>query len=208
MKVLVTGAAGFIGRHVSAKLVEAGHEVLGMDVALQPVKGYWHMWYIADITKPLDPIPDLDAVVHLAAVAAPRECDANPTRAFDVNVNGTLQVLNMALKSGAKKVVFSSSAHVYDIPPRYFPTDETHPLRLNNTYTTTNSWGSSSVSCSGRTMGWRSRHFGCSTPMGRGRERAISFPIRLRKRRSGVGRSKAATSRKTGYLSTTWRMPL
>ena len=126
MRVLLTGSEGFIGKHVSRQLVEAGHEVIGLDI----VKGN-------DITRPLDPIPGLDAVIHLAAIANPRECDANPTKAFDVNVNGANQVLKMALESGARKVVFSSSAHVYDIPPRYFPTDETHPLRLNNTYTTT-----------------------------------------------------------------------
>ena len=138
MKILVTGAAGFIGKHVVKALREIrlapyrglqNHEVITLDMVGQ-------VDIAADITKPLSPIPDLDAVIHLAAIANPRECDANPSKAFDVNVNGTHQVLKMALASGAKRVVFSSSAHVYDIPPRYFPTDEVHPLRLNNTYTT------------------------------------------------------------------------
>ncbi len=43
----------------------------------------------------------------------------------------------MALESGAKKVVFASSAHVYGISPRYLSTDETHPLWLQNNYTLT-----------------------------------------------------------------------
>ena len=136
MKVAVTGAAGFIGRHVCGALMQAGYEVTGLDVVrLRP--GWLAYHEPVDITKPMPRIEGLDAVIHLAAIAAPRECDKDPGRAFDVNVNGTLQVLRMALESGAKKFVFSSSAHVYDIPPRYFPTDETHPLRLNNTYTTT-----------------------------------------------------------------------
>ena len=136
MRVLVTGAAGFIGRHVCKALWEAGHEVFEVDLVAPEGKG--HLWTVHDITKPFSQSPViLDAVIHLAALAAPRECDANPTRAFDINVNGTLQVLRMALASGAKKVVFSSSAHVFDIPPKWLPTDETHPLRLNNTYTTT-----------------------------------------------------------------------
>ncbi len=134
MKVLVTGAAGFIGRHVSKLLETEGHDVIRLDSICPPDV---FIDYQSDITKPLGPIPDLDAVIHLAAMANPRECDVDPGKAFDVNVNGTHQVLKMALESGAKKVVFSSTAHVYDIPPTYMPTDEVHPLRLNNTYTTT-----------------------------------------------------------------------
>lgn len=135
MRVLVTGAAGFIGQHVTITLQGAGHEVVGLDV--RKPDGWLDEWVSVDVTKPLPRVEGLDAVIHLAAIAAPRECEKDPGRAFDVNVNGTLQVLRMALESGAKKFVFSSSAHVYDIPPKYFPTDETHPLRLNNTYTTT-----------------------------------------------------------------------
>lgn len=130
MKVLVTGASGFIGRHVVKALWKRSHEVLTMDCVGQ-------VDYVADITKPLAPIPELDAVIHLAALSHPRECDADPARAFTINVNGTHQVLKMALASGARKVVFASSAHVYDIPPKYLPSDEVEPLRLNNTYTTT-----------------------------------------------------------------------
>lgn len=126
MRVLVTGSAGFIGRSVCKALLADGHDVIPLDILL----GH-------DITKPLPSMGPLDAVVHLAAMANPRECDANPAKAFDVNVNGTLQVLKLALAAGAKKVVFSSSAHVYGVGPRYLPTDEGHPLSLGNTYTTT-----------------------------------------------------------------------
>ena len=142
MKVLVTGAAGFLGRHICKSLNNAGHTVIGLDVSGPPREVFstradiCNEWINADITKVL-PLMKLDAIVHLAAMAAPNLCAANPSLAFDVNAQGTSQVLRLALESGAKKFVFSSSAHVYDIPPRYFPTDEVHPLRLNNTYTTT-----------------------------------------------------------------------
>lgn len=134
MKVLVTGASGFIGQHVCKALAEAGYSVVKMDLIVLSTS---YLDVSTDITKPIDPIDGLDAVIHLAAMANPRACDSEPSKAFDVNVNGSYQVLKMALESGAKKVVFSSTAHVYDIPPRYLPTDEIHPLRLNNTYTTT-----------------------------------------------------------------------
>ena len=129
MRVLVTGSEGFLGKHVSAVLKTKGHQVVGLDSA--PTADI-----VADITRVL-PVMELDAIVHLAAVASPNICTANPELAFSVNVLGTQQVLRLALESGAKKFVFSSSAHVYGVGPKYLPTDEYHPLFLQNTYTTT-----------------------------------------------------------------------
>lgn len=140
MKVAVTGASGFIAKHVITTLHQAGHEVRGIDVTMPEGVSFVTeeaVYQYGDITKPLSKVDGLDAVIHLAALSHPRQCDENPAKAYDVNVNGTSNVLRMALESGAKKFVFSSSAHVYDIPPRFLPTDETHALRLNNTYTTT-----------------------------------------------------------------------
>ena len=134
MKVLVTGSEGFLGKHVCAALAKHGHQVIGLDSA--PGADI-----VADITKNVPVAVGIDAIIHLAALANPRECDADPARAFNVNVQGTHQVLKKALLWDVKKVVFSSSAHVYDIPPKYLPTDECHPLRLNNIYTTTKIMG-------------------------------------------------------------------
>lgn len=137
MRVCVTGASGFIGRHVLRAIDKAGHIAIPLDVRVPWDDDTGSIWMESDITTPLDAIPGLDAVIHLAAVANPRDCDTDPTKAFDVNVNGTHQVLKMAWESGAKHVVFSSSAHVYGISPRYLPTDEGHPLWLQNNYTLT-----------------------------------------------------------------------
>ncbi len=128
MRVLVTGSEGFLGKHVSNALVGDGHDVQLLDI----VHG-------TDITKPLsaEDYGSLDAIIHMAAIAAPRTCTAEPTLAYDVNVNGTHQVLKLALETEARKFVFISSAHVYGISSRYFPADENHPLHPQETYTTT-----------------------------------------------------------------------
>ena len=125
MKVLVTGAAGFLGKHLSKALEEAGHTVLGWDLPDQ------------DITQPFGTPPLLDAVIHLAAVASPAVCDRDPATAFGVNVQGTHNVLKLAIQAGAKRFVMASTGHTYGVSPRYFPTDERHPLWLQDTYTTT-----------------------------------------------------------------------
>ena len=137
MRVLVTGANGFIGRHVVKALRETQHEVIATDNEWLNLRWNESVDMEADITKPIAPMKGLDAVIHLAGLANPRECDAYPGSAFDKNVNGTHQVLRMALASGVKKLVYASTAHVYGISPKYMPTDETHPLWLQNNYTLT-----------------------------------------------------------------------
>ena len=137
MRVLITGANGFIGRHVVKALREAQHEAIALDNEWLNLKWYESVDIEADITKPLVRMEGVDAIIHLAALSNPRECDAVPSVAFDKNVNGTHQVLKMALASGIKKVIFASTGHVYGISPKYLPTDENHPLWLQNTYTLT-----------------------------------------------------------------------
>jgi UDP-glucose 4-epimerase len=131
MRVCVTGAAGFIGEYVCRALVQDHHDVTVLDVR-EPM--WTTQWVDADIMKPL-PVGKYDAVVHLAAMANPRECEQFPENALAINVGGTWNALNMAMASGAKKFVFASSAHVYGISPKYLPTDEEHPLWMQNTYT-------------------------------------------------------------------------
>jgi UDP-glucose 4-epimerase len=125
MRVLVTGSNGFIGRHLVKALEQAGHTVLGWDLPDQ------------DITQSFGNPTPLDAVIHLAAVASPLLCNEDPANGFNVNVQGTHNILKLAVASGAKRFVLASSAHVYGVSPKYLPTDERHPLWLQDIYTTT-----------------------------------------------------------------------
>lgn len=151
MKILVTGASGFIGQHLMRRLAAMYGpyaQPIGIDVRdfPSPLFSAGSLEFKADIrdvpamkqvTKFLSDTDGIDACVHLAAIAAPRQAEADPQLAWETNVRGTYNVLTMCRELGIKKLVFMSSAHVYGISPKYMPTDEWHPLSLLDTYTTT-----------------------------------------------------------------------
>jgi nucleoside-diphosphate-sugar epimerase len=150
--ILVTGACGFLGSHLIPRLLDEGAEVVGLDYgkaldngALKKVQSKMTLSEAdisnhAEVKKLEHPI---DFVVHLAAIAAPLQCEENPSKAFATNVLGTFNLLKLANEKRAKKFLFSSTAHVYGISPKYMPTDERHPLALQDTYTTTKIMGES-----------------------------------------------------------------
>ncbi len=115
-KILVTGAGGFLARHTIPRLLDAGAEVIGFDIKngleggnLREVKSKMRL-VEGDISKysDLEKIENpCDYVVHLAAIAAPIQCEQDPARAFLTNVQGTFNVLKLAAKNKAKKLLFS-----------------------------------------------------------------------------------------------------
>ncbi|NEA25014.1 NAD-dependent epimerase/dehydratase family protein [Actinomadura bangladeshensis] len=115
MRVLVTGAAGYIGYAVGRRLVAAGHEVdglvrrsLDLPDGVRPVHG--------DLLVP-DGLPrgPYDGVCHLAALTRVRESFEQPLRYFTANVQGTVNLLESV---AADRVVFGSTAAVYGTPER------------------------------------------------------------------------------------------
>jgi len=130
VRVLVTGAAGFIGSHVSAALLDRGDEVVGFDNlnpyydptlkearlsrleardGFQMVRG--DLVDAAAVGAAFDRSPD--RVVHLAAQAGVRYSLTNPHAYIDSNVTGTLNVLEACRHRGAEHLVFASSSSVY-----------------------------------------------------------------------------------------------
>ena len=148
MRVLVTGGAGYIGSHTCVELLEAGHEVFVVDnlcnghvAALERVRGITNcelQFMNADIrdSSALDEIFKTfkpDAVIHFAGLKAVGESVVDPVKYHDVNVGGSISLLEAMDRAGCMKIVFSSSATVYGIPD-YLPYDEKHPTCPVNPY--------------------------------------------------------------------------
>ncbi|WP_438268699.1 NAD-dependent epimerase/dehydratase family protein [Halocatena marina] len=102
--VLVTGASGFIGGHVLRLLTAAGNDVVGFDITdLGPVAASVHdeiRLIHGDVTDPVDVYNAIAAtnperIIHLASLLVP-DCRANSRRAFEVNIGGTINVLEAA----------------------------------------------------------------------------------------------------------------
>ena len=132
MKVLLTGAAGFIGSHLAERLVARGDRVVGFDnfdpfypravkernlAGLRGRDGFTlvegDLRAPADLDRALTTAGEIDSVVHLAALAGVRPSLNEPLRFSDVNITGTLNLLEAVRARGAKRIVFASSSSVY-----------------------------------------------------------------------------------------------
>jgi len=113
LKVLVTGASGFVAKHVMSYLSSHGHEPVPTDVAGGPNAGS-----VTDRSFVFGELGRLDfeAVVHLAGIADLGRTIENPYSAFEVNSYGTLNMLELALRKNVKRFVYASSANVYGAP--------------------------------------------------------------------------------------------
>lgn len=147
--ILVTGGAGFIGSHLCERLVSLGHAVAALDdfndyydplLKRRNVKGLLEvesfMLFEGDV-RSVATVTDVfqrvrpTVVVHLAARAGVRQSLSNPALYVDVNVQGTLNVLESAVRAGARKVIFASSSSVYGDtaqPPFKEDTDADEPI--------------------------------------------------------------------------------
>lgn len=137
VRLLVTGAAGFIGSHVCEALVARGHEVIGVDNFdpfyarsvkernLEPLRANRAFRLVeADVARDPLPLEGVTAVLHLAAKAGVRPSLEHPAAYIDANVTGTARVLDAARRAGVGRVVLGSSSSVYgDATPAPFAED-------------------------------------------------------------------------------------
>ena len=132
MRIAITGAGGFVGRSLTRRLVEQGHEVLALDNdfrgSLESVGKHPNLLrHPCDVLNPNDlesAFRGADAVYHLAAVNGTGNFYRIPQKVLEVGVVGTHNVLKAVLKSRVRRFYFASSSEVYDNPP-VIPTPET-----------------------------------------------------------------------------------
>ncbi|MEQ8757495.1 MAG: SDR family oxidoreductase [Coleofasciculus sp. G1-WW12-02] len=129
MRILVTGGAGFIGSHLIDRLMEADHEVLCLDNFYTGTKRNIVKWldnpYFElirhDITEPIR--LEVDQIYHLACPASPIHYQYNPVKTIKTNVMGTLYMLGLAKRVGAR-FLLASTSEVYGDPEVHPQTEE------------------------------------------------------------------------------------
>ena len=147
-KVLVTGADGFIGSHLTEMLVDKGYQVK----ALAQYNSFNDWGWLEDVNckdqiKILtgdirDPhyckhiTKDIDIVFHLAALIAIPYSYVAPDSYVDTNIKGTLNICQAAKENGVSRIIHTSTSEVYGTA-QYVPIDEKHPLQPQSPYSAT-----------------------------------------------------------------------
>jgi NAD dependent epimerase/dehydratase len=150
LKVVVTGADGFIGSHLVERLVRLGHDVRAfvfynsnnswgwLDDCAPDVKGHFDVFAgdIRDFHGVRSAFTDRDIVLHLAALIAIPYSYRSPDAYVETNVRGTLNVVQAARDLGLSKVIHTSTSEVYGTA-RFVPITEEHPLQGQSPYSAT-----------------------------------------------------------------------
>ena len=146
-KVLVTGADGFIGSHLTEMLLEQGYKVK----ALSYYNSFNDWGWLNSVKHPelevvtgdvRDPhfckhiTQDVEIIFHLAALIAIPYSYVAPDSYVDTNIKGTLNICQAAKENGVKKVLVTSTSEVYGTA-RYVPIDENHPKQPQSPYSAT-----------------------------------------------------------------------
>ncbi|MBU2617222.1 MAG: GDP-mannose 4,6-dehydratase, partial [Euryarchaeota archaeon] len=128
-KIMVTGCSGFIGTHLTKRLLERGFRVIGYDLNASLLRDRNFEFIkgdILDVEKLQESMDGCKSVFHLAAQTKVPASTENPFADFKTNAEGTFNVLSVAKEHDAK-VIYASTSTVYGIAE--VPTKELHPLR-------------------------------------------------------------------------------
>jgi dTDP-glucose 4,6-dehydratase len=145
MRILITGAAGFIGSHLADLLLSEGHDIVGVDNFISGsrrniahLNGESRFHFIQhDVIEPLKLDGLLDRIYHLASPSSPLAYTTHRVATMKVNGQGTCNLLDLAVEKGARFLV-ASTAEIYG-DPAVTPQREDHwgnvnPIGLNSVY--------------------------------------------------------------------------
>lgn len=141
MKALVTGGAGFIGSNVVKLLLEEGHEVMVLDNLLSGYRcnldSFPEVEFVEGDVRDAETVARVvdgtHVIFHLAASVGNTRSIEHPIEDSEINVIGTLRVLEAARRAGVRKVVFSSSAGIFG-ELKTLPIREDHPVEPDSPY--------------------------------------------------------------------------
>ena len=141
MQVLITGGAGFIGSHVADLLIENGHRVTIVDDLSSGKEGNIHpqatFYPLSILDTKLSDIfigRKIDAVIHHAAQISVRDSVKDPIHDMEINIRGSLNLLENCVKNNISKFIFASTGGALYGEQDYFPADEQHPTRPLSPY--------------------------------------------------------------------------
>lgn len=146
-RLLVTGADGFIGSHLTERLIESGYCVRAfacynsfnswgwLDNSPKEIKNEMDVISgdIRDASRVKQAMQDCDAVFHLAALVAIPYSYLSPQAYIETNIKGTLNILQAARELELERVVHTSTSEVYGTA-KYVPIDENHPIKAQSPY--------------------------------------------------------------------------
>ncbi|KPP98837.1 MAG: nucleoside-diphosphate-sugar epimerase [Rhodobacteraceae bacterium HLUCCA12] len=139
-RIIVTGSAGLLGRHVCRRLFSDGHDITGIDLTALPDAEWPQVKAdLTDLGVAFELIRNADVVVHIASI--PRPSGLANAEVFRVNTALNYNVTEAAALSGARRFLYASSISILGYPfgrrflsPRYLPIDAEHPAAPQDSY--------------------------------------------------------------------------
>ncbi len=139
MKILITGGAGYIGSTVASALADAGHTPILLDSLITGREEFakLHTFYHADIAdqnavgKIFEDHPDIYATIHCAALIVVPESVEKPYEYYNENVVKSMRFFKQLADLGCHRVVFSSSAAIYDVVPGFMVREDSPLMPLS-----------------------------------------------------------------------------
>jgi UDP-glucuronate decarboxylase len=143
VQLLLTGAAGFLGSHLSNKLIQEGHQVIGMDdLSTGSLKNIDHLlknsnfeFIKHDVRQPYE--VNVDAILNFACPASPIAYQSDPVRTIETNFLGMINLLHLAQKTGAR-ILQASTSEIYGDPTQSPQTEaywgNVNPIGIRSCY--------------------------------------------------------------------------